>query len=77
MAVSAPSQALIALAFTPESIERAIRDMERAAWLLDRFGDLTTDQSTRDVCLTMIARLRLLAVKMERAWEAQIGIGEG
>ncbi len=71
------SQSLVSFSWTPEAMERAVRDCRRSWVLLGRLADLSTNQTERDACLTTIAHLKLLVIKLEAAWESQIGLGEG
>jgi hypothetical protein len=77
MAVSPPSQSLVVLAFTPDAMDRAIRDVLRGCVLVGELGSWTKDQEQRDACITTVAHLHLLVSKFERALEVHVGVGEG
>lgn len=77
MVNSEPRQTLVCFAWTPEYVDRLIRDNLRAAVLLASHRDCSEHQEIKDACSTTIANLKLTVARLERGLESRLGVGEG
>ncbi len=76
MTNSALRQTLVCFAWTPEYVDRLIRDNLRAAVLLGNHRGCSQDRDEQDACSTTIANLKLTVARLERGLESRIGLGE-
>jgi hypothetical protein len=77
MSISTPRQTLVCFAWTPEYVDRLIRDLLRAAIVAGNHRACIQDQEVKDACSTTISNLKLAVSRLERGLESRIGLGEG